>query len=81
MEEQAEKPVQKFKDWSVLSSQIKTTEYNEQEKYMFVVFSNGTKYRYAEVPLDVWEKSLKAASIGKFINTDIKPNFEFKRLN
>lgn len=75
------KPLQKFKDWTMQSSQIKTTEYNEETKGMIVVFGNGGKYSYAGVSLDDWKLSLITTSIGKFINSTIKPKYPFTKLN
>lgn len=81
MKENVPSKIQKFKSWITLSSQVKTTSYNEEEKWMIVEFANGGRYRYEGVPLDTWKLSLITTSIGKFINTTIKPNYEVKKLN
>ena len=71
---------QTFKNWVGSSKQVVSTQYNEERKVMTVEFIKGAKYEYSEVPLKVWEKSLVTESIGKFINTDIKPHYSYKKI-
>lgn len=73
------KKIPMSKSWVGLSSQVASTSYNEKEKYMIVQFNAG-RYRYDEVPLEVWVQSLNTASIGKFINSTIKPNYAATKL-
>lgn len=69
-----------FKNWAHLSSQVRSTNYNQKDKYMLVEFMNGGRYKYSDVPLEVWVQSLNTVSIGKFINTTIKPNYSVTKL-
>src|SRR5690606_21006682 len=39
---------------------------------LFVRFKNGGLYKYRGVPLSVFERMLKADSVGKFLNAEIK---------
>lgn len=45
-----------------------------------VQFRNGVKYRYSGVPADTFENLMKADSIGKFVNSEIKPNFPYEKV-
>jgi hypothetical protein len=72
--------MQVFKSWIGLSKQVNTTEYSESKKTMIVEFAKGDKYEYSKVPVEVWLKSLDTESIGRFINTDIKPFYSDVKL-
>ena len=78
---QGDTPEIKQKDWSQVSGQVAKALYMEETKNMTVVFKSGGVYSYSNVPLEVWEKSLNAASIGRFLNTDIKPHYKAVKLN
>jgi hypothetical protein len=41
--------------------------YNREERAVRCVFRDGTKWRYDEVPPDVWERIRRTASTGRFI--------------
>lgn len=41
--------------------------------------SDGAIYDYFKVPLNTWKSLLVAPSIGKFINSEIKGKFEYKK--
>lgn len=73
------KKIPMSKSWAGLSSQVVSTSYNEEGKYMIVQFNSG-KYKYDGVPLEVWKQSLNTTSIGKFINSTIKPNYPYTKL-
>jgi len=60
------------------STQVKTIWYNEEEKEMEVLFMANKRYVYSNVPKDVWQRSIAAESIGKFINSEIKGKYEYK---
>jgi hypothetical protein len=46
-----------------------------------VQFNNGTRYRYAGVPRETFDALIGAESVGRFFNTEIKPNFQFERVD
>ena len=75
-----EKQKQLTKSWVGLSSQVMTTSYNPETKVMRVTFNTSGTYAYSNVPEEVWNESLKATSIGKFINSYIKNKYDFKKL-
>jgi len=49
-------------------------------KYFVVAFHNGTHYRYDDVPKAMVDKFAAASSKGKFLNQEIKGNFDFQSL-
>ena len=69
------------KDWSQVSGQVKVAYYNKDRQSMIVEFKSGGIYAYLNVPIEVWNKSLNASSIGKFLNTDVKPYYKVTKLN
>lgn len=75
------KEVIRSKNYEGISSQVNMTSYNEDKMAMTVVFKNGATWNYSPVPLAVWEDSLKAESIGKFLNSVIKPKYTATKLN
>jgi len=68
------------KNWENSSSQVSLTAYDYDTLVMKVTFKASGTYKYESVPHDVWEKSLKATSIGKFINSDIKGKYAYKKI-
>lgn len=62
------------------SSQIEGTNYDFNHKILTVRFKTGT-YEYYQVPVEKWEGLKKAESAGKYINSDIKPNYEYKKVS
>lgn len=42
--------------------------YNREERTVRCIFRNGKRYRYDQVPPDVWERIRRTASTGRFIN-------------
>lgn len=68
-------------EWQkVESSQIDSVAHDEQG--LFVKFiSGGSIYGYPEVPKATFDQMLTAESVGKFLNSQIKPNYAYERLN
>ncbi len=67
------------------SSQVQTTEYVEEQRALIVTFKpKMAKYRYDEVNPDEWVEIVKlelvGGSIGKFLNTSIKPKHPFTQV-
>lgn len=63
------------KDWSNVSSQVSRTWYNIDTGEMKVLFkSKNALWVYSHVELPLWIEQLSTPSIGKFLNTKIKPN-------
>lgn len=47
---------------------------------IYIQFKNGGIYSYTGTTASDYNNLKKADSIGKFLNTSIKPNFEFEKL-
>lgn len=67
-------------DWQkVESSQIDSVAHDEQG--LFVKFiSGGSIYGYPDVPKETFDQMVQAESVGKFLNSQIKPNYGYERL-
>jgi hypothetical protein len=64
----------------IKSSNIKSTEFDTENKTLVVQFNNGVKYQYEEVPHQVYTKFRMAESQGKFFTTDISKKYKYKKL-
>ena len=51
-----------------------------QETVLEVEFSDGRVYRYFPVPESTYRDLMNADSIGNFVATKIKPNFDVQRI-
>lgn len=60
----------------VSSSVIASLGYSDEARVLEVEFHTGRVYQYFLVPRAVYEKLLRAASIGAFFNQEVRPNFE-----
>lgn len=58
------------------SSAITSWIYNA-DKLLSLTYTGGKMYHYKNVPFTVVTQMLTADSVGKFLNTVIKPNYEF----
>jgi hypothetical protein len=65
----------------IKSSNIKSTEYDTETKDLVIEFNNGVKYKYDNVPHQVYTKFRLAESQGKFFTTDIAKNYQYKKLS
>jgi hypothetical protein len=45
-----------------------------------IAFNNGNVYQYFDVPEAVYDELMRAESIGKFLNANIKDNYRCVRL-
>lgn len=54
------------------SSTIVEVEYHKQEQNLDVTFKAGKTYRYHNVPEEVFIDFIKAESLGKYLNANIK---------
>lgn len=62
------------------SSQVSKVKYNTESKVLTVTFKTGKSYEYYEVSQFEWEGLLSAESVGKYLNSHIKPNHSFKAI-
>jgi hypothetical protein len=64
----------------VQSSSIRRVGYEEDRRILYVQFIDGDLYEYVDVPLEDVIDLLHAESIGGFVNTRIKPNYDYRKL-
>jgi hypothetical protein len=61
------------------SSSVESVAYGEDTGILEVVFRNRSRYRYFEVPLEVYRGLLAADSSGRYFNRFIRGEFRFER--
>ena len=65
----------------VSSSVIKSLGYSDEARVLEVEFHTGRVYQYFLVPRALYEKLLRAESIGSFFNHEVRPNFEAQEVS
>jgi len=68
-----------MKTTKVQSSVISEIGYDEAEKRLEVVFTNGARFQYANVPQDVYDAFIAAESVGKFFGAKIRNHYTAAR--
>lgn len=68
-----------FPDCGV-SSTVKEIRYNTITHKLSVDFIGGNSIEYINVPETVWERAIKAESIGKFLKADVVGRYESSKL-
>jgi hypothetical protein len=61
----------------LVSSTIKSVEYDDDSGELDITFTSAKTYRYFNVPLEIYAEFLDAGSRGKFFNDNIKGTFAF----
>lgn len=64
----------------VKSSTVAKVGWNPETSELLVEFSSGAQYRYLAVEKGVYESLLAAESVGKFLNANIKEQYEFQKI-
>lgn len=52
-----------------------------QDETLYVEFLNGGYYKYIGVPEHEYNNLLSAESVGKYLNSNIKPIYPVERIN
>lgn len=74
---------------SLKSDALRFVEYDNQDSTLFfwnrrgdlfVTFQDGAEYIYSFVPRRVYDKLLKAASIGGFFNASVRKRYNYRRV-
>ena len=65
----------------VQSSNLRSVGYDPDSKNLEVEFKEGRIYSYNNVPKDIFEGLINAASKGKFFSHYIRDRFSIKRLH
>lgn len=63
------------------SSNLLVSEYDKLSKDLIITFKNGGVYKYENVPATDYMRFEMADSQGKVLNSLIKPNYKFTRLD
>ncbi len=64
----------------VQSSNLRTVAYNQNDQSLEVVFRNGRKYRYQNVPAEIFEGLCGADSLGSFFHKHIRFSFKYEEI-
>lgn len=62
------------------STVIRSYRYDPLERQLDVEFVSGRRYRYHEVPDDVYERMRRAFSKGEFFNVNVRDRYRFTEL-
>ena len=66
---------------SVKSSLVSHISYDSATKAMEVTFKTGPRYRFEDVPADLYDEFCACESFGRFFNTRVKGNYKHSRLD
>ena len=61
------------------STAIKSFDYDVEQQILRVVFSNGSIYKYLDVPEAIYQELKVTASVGQYFNAQIRDQFGFDR--
>ena len=61
------------------SAVIRSYEYSASRKELRVTFQSGRRYRYQQVPPEIYAEMKNAFSKGEFFNAHIRDHFPFIR--
>jgi hypothetical protein len=64
----------------VSSSNVAEVGYDENQRVLEVKFKNGGLYQYFEVPSRIYSDLLQAASVGKFLNANVKGSYRYAKV-
>lgn len=62
----------------VKSSNIKAIAF--EDDWLYVEFTNGSIYRYKNVPKEYFENLKNAESVGKYFSNHIRPNYYHEQI-
>lgn len=62
------------------SSSLSSLGYDARRHVLEVEFRNGGVYRYLDVPEDAWTELREADSKGRYLNSEIKPRFRWRKV-
>ena len=62
------------------STNLAGASYYRPDAALEITFKSGSRYRYANVPVDKWYELLNAESHGKYFSAEIRNNFCYEKL-
>jgi len=69
-----------IKIYPVVSSNIAFAGYDKDSETLDIIFKNGTKYRYEDVPEAIYKRIFSSDSPGKFVRDVIAKSYPFKKI-
>lgn len=66
---------------SVNSSNVDSVGYVAEYSALYVKFNTGSTYRYDDVPVEVYEGLINAASVGQYLNQNIKGVYSYQKIS
>ena len=60
------------------SSAIDRAAYEDEERTLDLWYAGGDRYRYFDVPMNVYRALVSAASAGEYVNREIKPHYRYE---
>ena len=64
----------------VHSSNISSIGYDKKESFLVIRFTNGSLYKYYNVPPNVYHELMKATSHGGYFHAEIKGKYEYTKI-
>ena len=64
----------------VSRSNVAAVGYSDEDQELFVQYSNGATYRYDNVTTEEYSGLTAAVSVGKYLNTNIKPYKDYEQV-
>lgn len=65
---------------NVVSSNIKTAEYNTENKTLSIVFKTNSVYEYYDVPWEIFTRFRMSESQGKYFSSNINGKYKHKKV-
>ncbi|WP_342332860.1 KTSC domain-containing protein [Pedobacter sp. FW305-3-2-15-E-R2A2] len=62
------------------SSVIKSFDYDQDSTALLITFVSGLKYRYANVPPEIFTMLKAAGSKGRYFNHHIRNKFKYRKI-
>lgn len=63
------------------SANVAEIAYNRARLEFDLEFQNGNRYRYFDVPHDLFSRAVESPSIGAFVASDLKGHYRYARIN
>ena len=67
--------------YPVSSSNISSIGYDQRSATLEVEFTSGDVYRYFDVPEHLHQQFLRAASLGQFLNDNIRYRYRYQKIS
>lgn len=64
----------------VASRDLRSVGYDQQTQTLEIEFNSGGVYQYFNVPVNVYQELMSAASYGKYFHQSIKNNYSYQRI-